>query len=133
MKIIVIFILIGISGNVVAEWSYITTTPGDEHAAIYADYSTIKKSGNIVKMWEMWDFKKTQIAESRNYLSVKMLDEFDCENETQKLLAYSEHSKNMGYGDVVRSDGDAGKISKSEYVPPGSIGKGLLEIACVKK
>jgi hypothetical protein len=87
-----------VSNSAMAAWSKVTV---NEEATIYADLSTISKSGNMIKMWDVSDFKKKTTA--NNYLSLKSQREYDCKDKKNRLLTYSTFSGNMGNGSVVNS------------------------------
>ena len=113
-----------------AEW-----TGADESEEIiqYVDRATIRRSGNLVKMWDLIDFKTVQKSSSgarESYLSQKGQFEYNCKEEQRRLLAFSWFSGKMASGKLVYSDNDP----SMKWIPiqPGSIGEVLWEIACGK-
>lgn len=112
--------------DAVAEW---TEVGGNENQTVYADLTTIHKAGKVVKMWSLLDLKTADVITARSYLSMKMLNEFDCKEERYRFLASSNHSKNMGSGEVVyRMD----SVAEWNPVPPISAVKTLWKAACTK-
>lgn len=110
----------------VAEW---TEVGGNENQTVYADLATIHKAGKGVKMWSLLDLKAADTTTTRPYLSMKMLNEFDCKGERYRFLASSNHSGNMGGGEVVyRMD----SIAEWNPIPPTSAVKTLWKAACKK-
>ena len=110
-----------------AEWTPIGS--GDSFIQ-YADKATIRPNGNFVKMWLLYDFKTVRTSVGHSYLSEKAQMENDCKEERLRVLALSWFSGQMGSGNVVYSDSDAGKWTP---VAPGSIGEIQWNIACGKK
>ena len=128
MKKIVVLLLLMVSTNVFAEWTVVGSASGK---TVYADFGTIKRKGNKVKMWTLYDFNTVRQVENSRYLSQMERDEYDCEEETSRLLDFLWYSGNMRQGEIVLSS----KNIKNEEmsVTPGSIDEILLKIACSKK
>ena len=130
MKILSLILLLMISTNVMAEWIVVG---GNDDVGIttYADFGTIKRKGNKVKMWSLLDLKTVQEVAGKKYLSVMSRNEYDCEEETGRQLDIHWYSGNMRGGEVVES---ATNIKKeAESITPGSIDETILKIACDKK
>ena len=58
-------------------------------------------------------------------------DEYDCEEETSRMLDFYWYSGNMRNGEIVYTDTNIKKEPIS--ILPGSISEGLFKIACGKK
>jgi len=69
---------------------------------LYADYATIRKSGDITKIWSMGDFETMQKikmgGKKKKYLSSKSRWEFNCKENQLRLLASVFFSDNMSRG-----------------------------------
>ena len=115
------------AGAASAEW---TRAGGSDEFIQYVDRATIRRKGNLVKMWDLKDYKTVRTVAGDSYLSDKAQQEYDCKEEKKRVLAFTNFSGQMGSGKVVYSDNDPGK-----WVPiyPGSNGEMLWEIACWKK
>ena len=78
------------------------------------------------------DYKVVQIfkGDDTRFLSMTMQEEYDCKEDTSKLLTLNEYSKNMGAGEVVYVSGAA----HGEPIPvaPGSRGESKFKVACGK-
>ena len=96
----------------------------------YADPGTIRRKGDLVKMWQLNDFKTVQTVEGNSFLSTKKQREFNCAEERTRILAATQFSGNMGTGEVVWRNANE---QKWEPVVPESIGQTLLEFTCGKK
>jgi hypothetical protein len=128
-KLLIAVLLAVFSTSVMAEWTRIGS---DDISTIYANISTIRKSGDGVKMWALHDFKVVQIfkGDGTRILSMTMQEEYDCKEDTSKLLTFNQYSKNMGAGEVVYASGAA----HGEPVPvaPDSVADVKFKVACVK-
>lgn len=132
MKLLIAALLAVFSTNVMAEW---TRVSGDDDSTAYADLSTIRKSGDKVKMWEMADFTAAQTVKTPSnmlylYLSMESQYEYDCKEETSRMLTFIWYSKNMGAGEVIYKSGNI--HAEFEPVAPGSYGGILFKVACGK-
>ena len=120
---ILMVLLSVVSVGAAAEW----VKAGDNRiATIYVDPGTISKSGNIVKMWYLFDFKAAQSVRGMRLLSQKAQSEFDCQGERMRMLAFSYHPANMGGGAPLYSVSDP-----DPWEPiPNPINQTTWEIAC---
>ncbi len=96
---------------------------------VYVDPDTIRRKGNLVKIWELFDFKTAQTEEGLSHLSAKVQVEYDCAEERHRLVTLIQYSDNMGRGNVIYSD-------STEYiwepVAPDTIGQRMWKFACKK-
>jgi hypothetical protein len=91
------------SGPAYAEW--LGFGKDDQLGAVmYADPDTIRRKGEIVKMWSLFDFQIMQYVEGIPSLSKKGRSEYDCAEERLRLLALVEYAGNLGKGKVVYTD-----------------------------
>ena len=129
MKLLIAVLLAVFSTSVMAEWTMVGFSDSSFHSA---DLSTIRKSGNKVKMWVLLDFKvvQTQESDGKRYLSTSSQKEYDCKEETGRMLALIRYSKHMGDGEVVYTSGAI--HAEFEPTPPGSVDAGLFKVACGK-
>ena len=130
MKKLTLLLLLMTSTNVLAEWIEITRSK-DGDITVYVDYVTRKKKGNKVKMWRLFDYKTVHIGPTNDrYLSSVVHNEFDCEEETIRMLDLYIYSRNMRQGDAVKSEHNIKEEATS--IIPESISDGLLIKACDK-
>lgn len=115
------------SGPAYAEWVQIDTT--DEGMSTYVDPTTIRRKGDLVKMWHMFDEKIADNFRGSTFLSIRAQNEYDCAEERSRRLASSYHSGNMGSGKVVATSDE----SKWASVAPRSVGQALWAFACDKQ
>ena len=126
-KLLIAALLTVFSTSVMAEWTVVIYS---DTSTAYADISTIRKSGNKVKMWGLLDYKVVQTGIDKRYLSISNQHEYDCKEETSRHLAIIAYSKNMGAGEVVYMSGNM--HVESQPIPPGSMQEGLFRLACGK-
>ena len=124
-----ITLLVLSSGPVYAEWVLVS---GDDTAglAVYVDSSTVRRNGNLAKMWQLYDYKTVQTVAGDSFLSIKRFNEYDCTEERTRMLGYTWFSGNMGNGNVVYSTTEQ---LPWEPVVPRTINRSLWKVACSKK
>ena len=96
----------------------------------YVDPTTIRRKGDLVKMWQLNDFKTVQTVENHSFLSTKKQREFSCAEERTRILSATQFSGNMGNGTVISVNSNE---QKWEPVVPESIGQTVWEFACGRK
>ncbi|BCA54938.1 hypothetical protein W02_20780 [Nitrospira sp. KM1] len=80
-----------------ADW--VKVASGDhEQLTVYADPETMQRTGEFVKVWQLLDFKTTQLSGGKPYLSVTMETEFHCARVQSRRLQLVQFSGNMGSG-----------------------------------
>ena len=122
-----LFVLLLVSAPAWAAWTHFGDG-NDGRFSAYADLATIRKKGNLVKMWLLYDFKTLQgVYGGPHYLSINEQDEFDCDGERYRILYQAKHSGNMAGGEVVYSSADPGLWTP---VAPGSFSETFWKVAC---
>ena len=131
MRFILMLILTAVSTGVAAtEWVRIV---GESERAIpYYDPATIRRSGNMVKMWKLSDYKKVQVTSNMQYLSSKSQSEYDCKDNRSQLLSGTLHSGNMGSGTLVFTM-TAPPGNNWKPIVPGTVTEADWKIACGKQ
>jgi hypothetical protein len=101
-----ILLLVAAGSGAAAAWVEVA---GNEITVAYADSGTIRRSGNMVRMWHLLDYANARRIEGiKPYLSIKMQDEYDCAQERTRTLSMSLYSGNMGAGEVLGTVTDPG-------------------------
>ena len=126
-RLLLITLLVLSSGPAYAEWVVVDKKEGVMTTCV--DPATIRRKGDLVKVWELYDYKTIQTTGYDSSLSNKVLSEYDCSGECTRVLAFAMYSGNMGNGKVVDVGSFEGKWSP---VLPDSIGQTLWEVACGK-
>ena len=113
-----------VTGSAWAEWKEISES---DSATYYMDPSTIRKEGNLRKVWEIYDLKT---REKDGTMSIRTRMEYDCKNERSRILASSEHSERMAKGTTTFTR--SGEPTGWREIPPGSAIDFVLKIVCAK-
>jgi hypothetical protein len=127
---VVLMLALGLTcSSAMAEWALINSSDASDD---YVNRSSIRKTVNKAKMWSLTDFKIIQKDSDveKPYLSEALLFEYDCKNETTKLLSISVYSDNMQRGVSVASFSYPSPASFESA--PNSINELKWKIACGK-
>ena len=112
-----------------AEW--VTVTRNDEKRfIIYANPDSIRRNGELVKMWELWDYALEQTYSGHPYLSLKRHAEYDCKGKRARNLSVTTYTGNMGNGTLGFH---SNKEEAWSPVAQGTINDELWEYACGKE
>ena len=117
MKKLLTIFLLSFSINGYCEWVKVTSgTTGTQ----YIDFSTIKRNGKYLRVWDLIDFnnKTSQIS----------LTQFDCDEERTMLISLTGYSGSMGTGTPSSTPINP----KWEYEIPNTNGYILLKRVCKK-
>ena len=110
-----------------AEWVEIVK---DDNQTFYIDPGTIQHTESRAKVWELVDHMSSQPFQRSYYFSARIHVEYDCIEETRRILAITYLSGNMGSGaEVFKGSGEGPWVP----IPPGTIGQSLRHTACNKK
>jgi len=116
-----------------AAWTLISAS-ADGDVMRYANIATLKKTGSILRIWTVANYASPLQYKRGNpkpfYRSRMALDEFDCNSEQVRVLAFSLFEQHFGEGASVISDLDASRPSAWSVVTPGSVGSGVLATVC---
>ena len=118
-----------VSTSALAEWTKIEKN-NSEGITRYVDVSTIQKNKNKVRMINLIDYQTKREALDDKFLSIKVVQEYECNEVKKRILAFNTYSGNMGKGGVLYRDTSPNdwKIVSS----PESSGLTLWEMACTK-
>jgi hypothetical protein len=115
------------NGPAYAEWVAIGYSESLGGYTVYVDPDTIRRKGDLVKVWALTDYTTIQTVADTSFLSSKAQNEFDCAEERQRELAVTWFSGNMGNGNGVWTNSDE---TTWRPVAPGSVGQGVWKFAC---
>jgi hypothetical protein len=122
---IVMMLLAVVSSSVAAEWVRVGHT---ESFTAYANPATLRKTGYMARMWQLFDYASVQSAtDDKQYLSTRSRFEHDCNEMRTRQLAVRAHAKNMGAGKIIDSVSTTGEWKP---IPPDSILQTMWETAC---
>jgi surface-adhesin protein E len=119
-------------GPVYAEWLHVggKVEKGLTVYAVYVETDSIRRKGNLVTLWALFDYMSIQSIVGGPWLSSKAQREYDCLEERVRLLGYMTFTGNMGSGEAVYSNSTQ---SAWEPMTPDSIDRKLWEVACSAK
>lgn len=106
-----------------AEWVKVS-----EHkdTVFYFDPTTIRKDGNLRRVWELQDFKQRIEVVG---LSIRSRGEYDCWKERSRTISIFAHSGPMATGETLVRSSDPGEW---KVVSPGTPGGSILKLVCSK-
>lgn len=113
-----------LSGSAWAEWVKVAN---NDFADYYIDPATIRKDGNLRKVWQIQNLKQRDKEGGR--LSSRSRWEFDCKQERSRPLSFSTHSEAMASGTTLMSHSAS---DQWDDIPPESISEAVLKIVCAK-
>jgi hypothetical protein len=124
---ILAMLLAAVSSNAAAAWVAVSDT---NKFITFADPATISKAGNMVKMWDLLDYKAMREVEGIRYASQKSQSEYNCQKQLTRPLVLFLHAGMMGSGEQIFNSTTPDKWQR---VAPGSVNEALLKYACGKQ
>jgi len=127
-KVILMMLFAAASGSAAAAWERVRE---NSELTSYADPATIRKSGNMVQMWVLFDYKTPQEFDGKPFVSIREQFEFDCNGERLQLVTVFSHAENMAKGRIVYS----ASFDYEEWQPirRGTTNEALWKFACGKR
>ena len=124
---LLITLLVLSSGPAYAEWVRIDKT--EDGQTTYADPGTIRRNGDLVKMWYLLDYETSPTVSRVEFLSIKTQNVFDCVEDRTQTLSQTWFAGRMGSGKVIHSTDETRSWI---LLAPESVGLALWKIACGK-
>ena len=86
-KLLLTLMLAVVSSSAMAEWVEVGhANQQGVYINVYADPATIRKSGNTVKMWSVYDYLEAKNNPNLpTFRSIKRQEEYDCKEEKKKM------------------------------------------------
>lgn len=111
-----------------AEWVEVLDS---DALTAYADLASIRRSGDTVKMWQLYDYKKPRMQFIKDvgnvgYMSSIAQLEYDCKEDQDRVLAATFYSEHMGGG--IRLFSNPSPQTGWNTATPSS--DAMLKIAC---
>ena len=126
---LLITLLVLSSGPVYAKW--VSFEKSDEEGmTVYVDKDIIRRKGDLVKMWHLFNFNTVQTEGGLSFLSITVQTEWDCAEERHRPLAFIRYSGLMGSGKMVNT---VSLANIWEPVAPDTLGQCMFKVACGKK
>jgi hypothetical protein len=73
------------SGPAYAEWVSVAKS-NQAGSTVYVDPGTIRRKGDLVKMWHLFDNKTAETYRANSVLSIKGQNQYDCADERTRVL-----------------------------------------------
>ncbi len=86
---------------------------------VYVDTSTLVPSGDKRRVTEVQTYRNPG---PRGMMSMKLLKEYDCKNETAQIISYVMYKEPMAQGEVIGSVNTRGDVQKLTQNPGGTGG-----------
>jgi hypothetical protein len=122
-KLFLVSLMAMLAGPALAEWVKIGYS---DLGTLYIDPATIRKDGNLRKIWVMTDLDR---RDKDGEMSSRSRQEFDCKGERSRILSGSTHSEPMASGRTLRRV-EFDNLDKWSQIPPSSIAEAILERVC---
>lgn len=129
----VFFLLTVVCDCASAAWTFVATSgKGEGFYTGYADFTTLRKTERMAKMWILFDYKNEQKIDDdngRRYISITQQEEFDCHEEKTRILYFIINSENMGKGKMIDTESNS-----TNWIPnlPHSFDEIMWKLACKK-
>jgi hypothetical protein len=105
------------------------TTEGDGFR-IYVDRSSIRRSGNTVRVWQLWMYERLQrLSSGEFYQSEKRLVLYNCPERTAAGLQATRYADKYAAGEVI--DNSSSSAGGLQHIIPETVGETLFKEACL--
>lgn len=125
-KLLLTLILVFASTSAIADWTKVGV---EDESTIYTDTSTIRKKGDLIKIWSLYDFKEAKNMSGKTYLSMEKQYEIDCAKGLARAMYIIYYAQKMGGGEKGAFDYPP---KQWQPVAPNSAGESILKSACGK-
>ena len=112
-----------VTGSAFAEWVKVTEAA---NANFYIDVDTIRKDGDLRKVWALADLKQRGKDDE---ISTRTRFEFDCKEDRRRNLSSSTHSAPMANGTTLTQLNEVGAWRD---VAPNTVYAGILKMVCAR-
>ncbi len=108
-----------------AQWVLVHS--GSNGDKFYADPTTKRRTGSVVRIWELQDYTKPEVFNGKVYYSYRSYGQYDCAEMTHQSLQGNSFAGKMGSGEVVSS---SSKPTNKSFIAPGTVAESLIDLAC---
>lgn len=127
LKLLVLVASLLINHNAIADWVQIAESAA---TTFYVDPSTVRRNGNMAKMWELIDLREAELVLGKAYLSIRSQQEYDCSDERVRTITSTSFSGHMADGKTIFYDPTEGPFRPVE--PGRAVNRVLWKYACGK-
>lgn len=86
---------------------------------VHVDSGTLTANGNKRRVNEVQNYREPG---PRGMLSMRLLKEYDCKNETAQIISYTMYADRMASGEMIGRVETAGEVQKLTQNPGGTGG-----------
>jgi hypothetical protein len=126
-KLLITLVLSLVSTSAFAEW---TKVGEDDESTVYTDPSTVRKKGELTKIWSLYDFTQARVMSGKTYLSMEKQYEIDCANGKTRAMYIIYYAQKMGGGEKGAFDYPP---KQWQPVAPNSAVESIWKAACGKQ
>jgi hypothetical protein len=127
-KAILMILLTVLSSSATAQWVEVGSNSVE---TVYVDLAVVRKDGNTVEMWDLFDFKSSQaMTLGKQYWSQMSQHEYDCESKRGRILSFAQYSDPMAEGQELYRDV---RLGGWEPLSPDTPLELLWKIACERR
>jgi len=90
----------------------------------YYEAASVQRSGSVVRVWTLTDYRQREKA---GFLSTRSHKELDCKNQQERSIQYMAYAENKGQGLVV---GEIDEPNAWQDITPGTRYSRLLLMVC---
>jgi hypothetical protein len=123
-------LLIGLALSVMAtaaQAQWVLVAEGKDGDKFYADPTTKRRTGNVVRIWQVSDFLKPSALNGKLIYSQRLYRQYDCVERTSQILQVNSFLGQMASGESLGADNTP---DRKIFVPPRSIGEAMLDFVC---
>ncbi|HEX4234160.1 MAG TPA: surface-adhesin E family protein [Caldimonas sp.] len=112
------------------DWASTCSSPMHGGTDIYVARSSIRRSGDAVQMWDLYDFKTVQTIAGSRVLSARNQYEYDCRGMRRRMLYSQGFAEHMAKGPMVA--GGEGAASWERISAGSFVDACYVKTACAK-
>jgi len=124
MKTLLLTLVLLVTSSAWADW---VPVAGNATAEVYVDLTSVRKDGNLRKVWKLMNFKQ---RDKFGYMSYRSRGEYDCKEERYRFLAIIAHTNAMGEGGVGYNE--PFPPSPWREIAPGNSDEDILKLVCAQ-
>lgn len=121
LRIAPLLLIIAASGTLAADWTRQGSTPD---VNFYLDLNSIKKNGNLRRVWQLQDRNSPSKTGAR---SLRAMSEYDCKEDKYRTLQLDTFSGAMAEGEIISTDSTPGQWA---FIAPGTPFANTLKLVC---
>lgn len=126
MKLTSLLISAALLSSSVAHADLVKVFENIRGTTVYSDASTLSANGDVRRIQEIQSYREPG---PRGMLSMKILKEYNCREETSQIVSYTMYTERMAQGSVIGQVNTPGTVDKLTKNPGGA---GGWRFACGK-